>query len=245
MNNTINNIAAKMSGQGNNEVTCKDNEFVTETELTDILYKMDIEEEEDSDDPEYYKQLYNNICDTQTKEIHPILNKAFADKYFLEYKDYILNEVCTECVYGNTITQEQVQELVDKLRDELVKRHIFDKHYFVLQKKYNSNSKKTITDYSRFGNYSIDNITEIFNIPFAFFCEDMNIPSDVRYTISSAIEESILRNKHGFTDVPIGTINDTIKKAKEYACDDILSIFFELDTTLESIIEYADIRLLH
>ena len=118
-------------------------------------------------------------------------------------------------------------------------------HSSSLKKKYNSKSIKSITDYSRFVNYSIDNIEEILNVPFALFCEDMNIPSDVRYVISSAIDESILRNKHGFTDVSVTKLNSTIRKAKDNACDSILSIFFEHDTTIEDIISEADVKRIH
>lgn len=241
MDNTINNIAAKISGQSNKV----SNEFVTEAELTDKLYELNMEEEEEEDrnNPKFCEEMRKYVHDEQTSILRPILNKAFTDEFFLEYKDYILDKVCSGYVY-KAISSEQVQELVTKIKNELVKRHVFDKHYFTLQKKYNSNNNKSITNYSRFGNYSIDDIGEILRLPFAFFCEDMNIPTDVRLTVSSAIEESILRNKHGFTDVPVAVLNDTIKKAKDYGCDDILSIFFELDTTLENIIEYADVKLM-
>lgn len=249
MGDTINDIAAKIGGQDNkvnNGTTDKNSEFITEAELTDKLYELNMEEEEEEDrnNPKFCEEMHNYVHNEQTKILYPILNEAFTDEFFLGYKDYILDEVCSGYVY-RVISSEQVQELVTKIKNEITKRHVFDKHYFTLQKKYNSNSNKSITDYSRFGNYSIDNIGDILRLPFVFFCEDMNIPTDVRLTVSSAIEESILRNKHGFTDVPVAVLNDTVKKAKDYGCDDILSIFFELDTTLENIIEYANIKLMH
>jgi hypothetical protein len=238
MANNINDIVAKMGGQNSDE-------FVTETELTDRLYKIEIELEDDCDDPEICKKIYQSIQDKNTKELCPIINRAFSDKLFLEYKGYILDKISEAYSHSKLFSIERTNEFVNRLKDELIKRHTFDKHYFTLKKKYNSKSIRSLSYYNKNEYYSIDNIEEILNVPFALFCDDMNIPSDVRYVISSAIDESILRNKHGFADVSVNQLNATVRKAKDYSCDSILSVFFEFDTTLEDIINKADIKLTH
>lgn len=240
MANNMSNVVAKMCGQDK-----IDNEFVTEAEFTDILYKLNIELEDDNDDPEICKKIYQSVQDKDTKVLCPIINKAFSDKLFLEYKEYILSKISEAYIRGNLFTIERTNEFINDLKGELTKRHTFDKHYFTLKKKYNSKSIRSLTYYNKNGYYSIDNIEEILNVPFALFCDDMNIPSDVRRVISSAIDESILRNKHGFTDVSVTELNNTIRKAKDYGCDSILSIFFEYDTTIEDIINKADIKRTH